>query len=423
MKTAILIKDMSVTTVESVLDEVVSNRADDDSLIVRELVPIYMVRDNVCSDDKAVSMDDLFLQDWGPLPPKGKVHTQYIAVEESRDDVEVILRQYRGLRSIIEISTDRGYDDYNNAYVHVYLEGPYGPMCDELIFLGVKLDNVESTVGVMPFACEFDAESGLECVESVRTNYINAHNHYDDSTKRLGSLLQPLLRNSQGVELDGLVVGLIGDSTIRRGINTISCSGIFYPYEVDELEYVQVSIATNYNEILGKVCVFNIAPDGIEMRAYNEMCRLGKEFHEASRAYQNLYSQVEQPVEWSNPDTTIGELDLGWLQENVGNVLANEELTSYLDVTHLDCRELLNAVKTDIYQTTQLPLPVVIKAISPQEVVINVDGKCVMLLKDNNTVGNALLDIINANETARSEYVSLGELICNALDELNSAAE
>lgn len=97
-------------------------------------------------------------------------------------------------------------------------------------------------------------------------------------------------------------------------------------------------------------------------------------------------------------NTTIGRIDNGWLIENVGNKLFNENLTEYLDYTYQGFIGKLTKTKHGIWSTKIGGETIVFKAHDVDKVLISFKDASVICLSGNTTIGNGFVEQINRTD-------------------------
>ena len=145
------LKTIKDTNIEAILDDVVTHHCKSDDMI---RCPI--ISPDVIPYIQGAVLDDVMgviqVCNWNNTPVKGKLHTQYIALEDAVD-IEIILRYNEDKsKTAIFIQSNKDEDDYDDAVVYVFY---YGSICDldsEMSALGIKQTNIEKVNGDNPFS-------------------------------------------------------------------------------------------------------------------------------------------------------------------------------------------------------------------------------------------------------------------------------
>lgn len=150
MHTLFKLKTIKDTNIEAILNDVVTHHCKSEDMI---RCPI--ISPDVIPYIQGAVLDDVMgviqVCAWNNAPDKGKLHTQYIALEDVVD-IEIILRYSEDKsKTAIFIQSNKDEDDYDDAVVYVFYHGSVSDLYSEMTTLNIKQNNVEKVIGDNPF--------------------------------------------------------------------------------------------------------------------------------------------------------------------------------------------------------------------------------------------------------------------------------
>lgn len=193
MLTKIKLKSITSTSLESILDDVVTHHCRDPKFVRTPIIQEDTLRTLFQQGDVKEISSAIHILDWGDKPEAGIVHNQYIAIEQDID-VEIILRYNEfGHKTAIFIETDSDDDDYDNAVVYVTYMGSNTGVLMELFDLGISACNIESQIGdlrhpYIQLKPEYEYKPGVDLEQTGKVTYLHRFDKLPPDEHKLTSI-------------------------------------------------------------------------------------------------------------------------------------------------------------------------------------------------------------------------------------------